>query len=170
MALLNRIKNKLKDTVNPPAEEEVTQQPPPPEGCLKLYLTHLNSCRYDTLMAAKPKWLKRLGPIEKRHSYATWTAPSHYNLLMGLLPHPSPTHIFASTYYKEDLGRFKPPQYSSTLLCRDDPRLWLPAHLRNQLGYHTRALVSMPVLNPHTPLACDFDQSSSCRSTIIFGP
>jgi len=37
------------------------------------------------------------------------------------------------------------------------PRLWLPHFLRNSLGYHTRAIVSMPVLNGHTPLNVDFD-------------
>ena len=159
MALFNRIKNKFKDTVLPHTEDDPNLRPAPPKGASNYILLILDSCRYDTMMAAKPKWLKRLGPIERRYTYATWTAPSHYNLLMGLLPHPSPKHIFASTYYKEDLGRFHTrlniPELSFSEMT---PRLWLPAHLRNQLGYHTRALVSMPVLNPHTPLACDFDE------------
>ena len=37
------------------------------------------------------------------------------------------------------------------------PSLWLPTFLRQRLGYRAHALVSMPVLNPATPLARDFD-------------
>src|SRR5262245_54876572 len=62
----------------------------------------LDSCRYDTLMEAAPQTLRHLGPIERRWSYASWTGPSHYNLLMGLLPHSSPQHVYASEYYKQD--------------------------------------------------------------------
>ena len=50
----------------------------------------LDSCRYDTFVTANPKTILKLGGLEKRYSYASWTAPSHYNLLMGLLPHNSP--------------------------------------------------------------------------------
>ena len=161
MPILNRIKNKLsresKVSGEIPKEEE-TRLPPPPDGASNYVLIILDSCRFDTLMEAKPKWLPRLGTVEKRYSYATWTAPAHYNLLMGLLPHPSPKNIFASTYYKKDLAHFKErlniPKLSFAEMV---PKLWLPSHLRNKLGYHTRAMVSMPVLNPHTPLACDFD-------------
>ena len=46
------------------------------------------------------------GPVERRWSYATWTAPSHYNLLMGLLPHTSPPEVYASEYYKQDFRRY----------------------------------------------------------------
>ena len=49
-----------------------------------------DSCRYDAFVNAQPKVMRRLGEVEKRWSYASWTAPSHYNLLMGLLPHQSP--------------------------------------------------------------------------------
>ncbi len=66
----------------------------------------LDSCRYDSWTAAAPTALARLGPVERRYSFATWTAPSHYNLLTGLLPHTSPPHVFASEYYKEDFLRY----------------------------------------------------------------
>jgi len=99
-----------------------------------------------------------LGEVRRRFSYATWTAPAHYNLLLGLLPHPSPTQIFASEQYKQEFVEW------GTRLGVDGmgfsgmvPRLWLPDTLRNRFGYHTRALVSLPVLNPATPLAVDFD-------------
>src|SRR5262247_3232234 len=54
----------------------------------------------------EPKAITKLGPVEKRFSYASWTAPSHYNLLTGLLPHTSPEHVYASEYYKEDFFNF----------------------------------------------------------------
>ena len=37
------------------------------------------------------------------------------------------------------------------------PSIFLPTYLRNTLGYRTDALVSMPVLNPHTAINRDFD-------------
>jgi hypothetical protein len=50
--------------------------------------------------------MRKLGKVEQRWSYATWTAPSHYNLLMGLMPHTSPANVYASEYYKKDFVRF----------------------------------------------------------------
>src|SRR5437762_2490571 len=117
-----------------------------------------DSCRYDTFVEAKPKYIKRLGELEKRWSYASWTAPSHYNLLMGLLPHASPRKVYASEYYKRDYLRYAERlgvdgiEFRSLL-----PGLYLPSYLRNGLGYRTNALVSMPVLNAHTALNRDFD-------------
>lgn len=121
----------------------------------------LDSCRFDALVAARPRNILRLGEVQRRFSYATWTAPSHYNLLMGLLPHPAPTQVFASTWYQQDLLRFEQRLGIDGLgLEALLPRLWLPAYLRT-IGYRTRALVSMPVLNPATPLAVDFDSFES---------
>ena len=80
--------------------------PEPREGMRNLVVVILDSCRYDTFVRAKPKWISKLGAIEKRFSYASWTGPSHYNLLTGLFPHASPKHVFASEYYKEDFARF----------------------------------------------------------------
>lgn len=117
----------------------------------------LDSCRFDALVKARPRHISRLGEIERRWSYATWTAPSHYNLLMGLLPHPAPTHVFASSWYQRDLLRYEQRLGIDGLGFADLlPRLWLPSYLRS-IGYRTRALVSLPVLNPATPLAVDFD-------------
>jgi hypothetical protein len=134
------------------------ERPDPPPGASNYVLLILDSCRYDSMAKAAPRNISRLGPIEKRYSYATWTAPSHYNLLMGLLPHTSPKHVFASTYYKEDFIRFQNrlgvPGINFAEMV---PRMWMPHHLRNGLGYYTRAMVSLPVLNPFTPIATDFD-------------
>ena len=121
-------------------------------------LVVFDSCRYDSFIAAKPKNIKKLGKIEKRWSYASWTSPSHYNLLIGLMPHTSPRHVYASEYYKKDFLKF-----NARLGCEDIefrslvPKLFLPAFLRDTLGYRTNAMVSLPVLNPKTILNNGFD-------------
>jgi hypothetical protein len=118
----------------------------------------LDSLRYDSWTEASPANLAALGPVERRWSYATWTAPSHYNLLMGLLPHTSPAEVYASEYYKQDFFRYSERlgvpgmEFKSVL-----PSIFLPTYLRHQLGYLTHAMVSMPVLNEHTVINRDFD-------------
>lgn len=118
----------------------------------------LDSCRYDTFMAAQPRIMPKLGEVQCRYSYASWTAPSHYNLLMGLLPHTSPSHVYASEYYKKDFIRFNErfgiQQFEFKNLV---PQLYLPLFMRNTLGYKTHAMVSLPVLNPKTPINVGFD-------------
>ena len=122
-------------------------------------LVVFDSCRYDSLRRARPKNIKRLGPVEKRWSYASWTSPSHYNLLIGLMPHTSPKHVYASEYYKKDFL-----QFNERLGCDDIefksivPKMFLPTFLRDTLGYRTNAFVSLPVLNPKTILNTGFDQ------------
>jgi len=116
-----------------------------------------DSCRYDSFIAARPKIMRRLGKVEKRWSYASWTAPSHYNLLMGLMPHSSPKRVFASEYYKKDFFRFNERLGASDIEFKSFvPRLYLPILLR-KLGYRTNAMVSLPVLNPTTVLNSGFD-------------
>jgi hypothetical protein len=116
-----------------------------------------DSCRYDSFTAARPKAMRRLGKVESRWSYASWTAPSHFNLLMGLMPHTSPRKTFASDYYQRDFLKFNERlgvegiEFKSFL-----PRLYLPVLLR-KLGYTTHARVSLPVLNPATILNTGFD-------------
>lgn len=123
-----------------------------------LVVVVLDSLRYDSWLEAAPSTLGRLGKVERRWSYASWTAPSHYNLLMGLLPHGSPPNVYASELYKEDLARYSERlgiegiEFKKLL-----PSLFLPSYLHNTLRYRTEARVSMPVLNPHTALNRDFD-------------
>lgn len=121
-------------------------------------LITFDSCRFDSFISAKPKIIPKLGEIEKRYSYASWTAPSHYNFLMGLMPHASPTNVYASEYYKRDFLKF------ADRLGQDEfefkqliPKLFLPSFLKENLGYKTHAMVSMPVLNPKTVLNQGFD-------------
>jgi membrane-anchored protein YejM (alkaline phosphatase superfamily) len=129
-----------------------------PDGARNLVVVVLDSLRWDVAMEAGMENLQRLAPIERRWSYASWTAPSHYNLLMGLLPHTSPSHVYASEYYKRDFARYTERlgvdgiEFRSLL-----PSIYLPTYLRATLGYRTSAMVSMPVLNPATPVNRDFD-------------
>lgn len=123
-----------------------------------LIVITLDSCRHDSWIAARPTHLARLGEVERRWSYASWTAPSHYNLLMGLLPHTSPAGVYASEYYKRDFLRFgERLGIEGMEFRRMLPSLWLPSLLRNELGYRTHAMVSLPVLNQHTTINRDFD-------------
>jgi len=116
-----------------------------------------DSCRYDSWIAARPKHMRALGRVEKRWSYASWTAPSHYNLLMGLMPHTNPRHTFASDAYAKDLLKFNHRLGATGLEFKSFiPRLYLPALLKT-LGYRTHAMVSLPVLNPATPINTGFD-------------
>lgn len=118
----------------------------------------LDSCRYDTFLRAETKFISRLGTVEKRYSYATWTAPSHYNLLCGLMPHTSPANVFASDYYKKDFVRFNERFGIERFEFKNlVPQLYLPPFMRSVLNYKTHALVSMPVLNPASPLNVGFD-------------
>ena len=117
-----------------------------------------DSCRYDSFVRAHPRVMRKLGRVEKRWSYASWTAPSHFNLLMGLMPHSSPKHVFASEYYKKDFVRFNERLGRSDIEFKSlVPRLYLPPFLRDSLGYATHARVSLPVLNPKTPVNQGFD-------------
>src|SRR3954453_19862525 len=136
----------------------MTDRPSPPPGARSLVIVILDSLRYDSWLEAGPANLGQLGQVERRFSYASWTAPSHYNLLMGLLPHTSPPEVYGSGYYKKDFLRYAerlnvPGMEFKSLL----PSIFLPTSLRNVLGYATHAMVSMPVLNPHTVINRDFD-------------
>jgi hypothetical protein len=61
----------------------------------------MDSCRYDSVMAASTPNMDRIGVAERRYSYASWTSPSHYAYLMGMTPHVSPAGVFASEVYKK---------------------------------------------------------------------
>ena len=115
-------------------------------------LVVFDSCRYDSFIRARPRVMRKLGKV-KRWSYASWTAPSHFNLLMGLMPHVSPKHVFASEYYKKDFLRFNERlgfrTSSSSRWCRSST---CRCFLQDTLGYRTHAMVSLPVLNPKTVL------------------
>src|SRR5271169_334498 len=117
----------------------------------------LDSCRYDSFVAARPKTMRKLGRVERRWSYASWTAPSHYNLLMGLMPHSSPRRTLSSEYYSREFLKFNQRLGAKAIDFKSFvPRLYLPVLLQ-RLGYRTHARVSLPVLNPATILNTGFD-------------
>lgn len=118
----------------------------------------MDSCRYDTFMAAKTPNIDRLGEAEKRYSYASWTAPSHHAFAMGMLPHASPKDVFASEVYKEEFALWRDRTGNTEIAFKEFlPDLSLPKVLR-KIGYRTVAKVSMPVLNKHTLISRDFDE------------
>jgi len=132
-----------------------TRKSPPANNYV---LVVFDSCRYDSFVRARPRVMRKLGKVERRWSYATWTAPSHYNLLMGLMPHLNPKHVFASEYYKKDFVHFNERLGRSDIEFRSlVPKLYLPPFLKDSLGYATHAMVSLPVLNPKTPVNQGFD-------------
>jgi hypothetical protein len=134
------------------------RRPNPPEGARNLVVVTLDSLRFDTCVEAEPATMARLGEIERRYSYASWTAPSHYNLLMGLLPHTNPPGVLAAALYRREYERYAERLGIEGLGFGNLlPHLFLPTLLREHLGYRTHAYVSMPVLNPHTALNQHFD-------------
>jgi hypothetical protein len=161
-----KVKGDSSRTISRPVPSFLPPRPSPAFDNMNNYIiVILDSCRYDTFMSAKPKNMTKLGETECRYSYASWTAPSHYNMLMGLLPHTSPSHVYASEYYKKDFIKFNQRfgveafEFKSLV-----PQLYLPPFLRNKLGFKTHAMVSLPVLNPKTPLNVGFDKFELMKS------
>ena len=159
MGIRDRLFGRAAEAAPPaPATSPILRpRPAPPPGASNYEILILDSCRFDSWVRAKPKVMSKLGPLEKRYTYATWTAPSHYNLLIGLLPHSSPPQVYASEYYKDDFLKFKdrfrlPDMTFGSMV----PNLWLPKYLQS-IGYRTNMFVSMPVLNPETPINVGFD-------------
>jgi len=117
----------------------------------------MDSCRYDSYKTAFTPNMDKLGQAELRYSYASWTSPSHYALLMGMMPHKSPKGVFASEIYKEEftkwIDRLGIPDLSFKTFL---PQLSLPKVLQD-LGYETIARVSMPVLNQFTNINTYFN-------------
>jgi hypothetical protein len=117
----------------------------------------MDSCRYDSCSMADTPNIERLGAVERRFSYASWTSPSHYALLMGMMPHDSPRGVFASEVYKGEfkkwVGRLDIEGLSFKTFV---PELSLPKILKDY-GYRTIARVSLPVLNPYAGFSRFFD-------------
>ena len=150
---------------DPDREEEVEAPPTPPPlppepapGLRDVVVVVLDSCRFDAFVEAAPRHFSALGPVERRWSYASWTAPSHYNLLSGLLPHSSPPGRHAAQVYREDFARWSERLGGEVAFEQLLPSLWLPHLLKWGLGYRTVGLVSLPVLNPQSGISRDFDE------------
>jgi arylsulfatase A-like enzyme len=118
----------------------------------------MDSCRYDAVAAAKTPNIDRIGRVEKRYSYASWTGPSHYAYTIGMMPHQSPTNVVASEVYKEEFVQWRERTGVEDLAFRNFlPELSLPKVL-GKLGYRTVGKVSMPVLNKFTLISSHFDE------------
>jgi hypothetical protein len=117
----------------------------------------LDSCRYDSFVRARTPNFDSIDVAEKRWSYASWTSPSHYVYLMGLVPHRSPQNVYASEVYKKDfidwVERLDIPGLGFASFV---PELSLPKLLKDH-GYRCVARVSMPVLNSFTLVSKFFD-------------
>src|SRR5262245_7049192 len=94
MSLFRRLFGDGRSTAARAAEAHRQAERPAPKGRNNFVLVVLDSCRFDSFVAATPATICKLGRLERRWSYASWTAPSHYNLLMGLLPHSSPQQVY----------------------------------------------------------------------------
>lgn len=122
-----------------------------------LVVVILDSCRFDSFTAARAPNFARLGECEQRYSYASWTSPSHYAYLMGMLPHQSPRGVFASEVYKKEFSHWVSRLGIDGLSFKTFvPHLSLPKVLQ-QYGYRTVARVSLPVLNSFTSMNSYFD-------------
>lgn len=117
----------------------------------------MDSCRYDSYVRACTPNIDRLGEVERRYSYASWTSPSHYAMLMGMVPHTSPRNVFASEVYKGEFKRWVQRLDVADLSFKSFvPELSL-AKVLGDHGYKSIARVSMPVLNQFTSIASHFD-------------
>jgi len=117
-----------------------------------------DSARHDAFVAARTPVMDRIGRVERRFSYASWTAPAHYAFLMGVTPHCNESGLLAADVHRTDVALWAERTGSDTGISFADfaPKLSLPAFLK-RIGYRTEAYVSMPVLNPATVIARDFD-------------
>lgn len=117
----------------------------------------MDSCRFDSYQRAKTPNMDRIGKGMRRYSFASWTSPSHYTYLMGMIPHLSPQGVFASEVYKKDFSLWVDRLGIADLSFQSFlPQLSLPKVLQNN-GFRTCAKVSLPVLNPASHLNRHFD-------------
>lgn len=122
----------------------------------------MDSCRYDSFRDAATPVTDRFAAanrtqVERRFSYASWTAPAHYAFLMGMVPHSSQRGVFASTVYKHEFAKWSDRLGAEGLdFASFIPTLSLPKVLQD-LNYRTIARVSLPVLNKLTLLSAHFD-------------
>ena len=127
---------------------------------MKMNLIYIvfDSCRFDSFVSAKLKYIPRLGEVNRCYSFASWTVPSHAAYLMGASPHRSPRGVFASEVYKKDFLNWSTRLNIDNVSFRNFvPQLSLPAFLKES-GYRTNAIVSMPVLNQLTIVNKHFDR------------
>ena len=118
----------------------------------------LDSCRYDSFLMAKRPYFDQVGNLEKRFSYASWTAPSHYSLLMGQLPHQNQPNKLVSEIYSEEFKAWSKRLGLRNLTSQSFlPHFSLAATLSAH-HYYSEAFVAMPILQEPSGLGRHFDQ------------
>lgn len=118
----------------------------------------LDSARFDSFRDAHTPNMDQIGSVERRFSYASWTSPSHFVYLMGMVPHRSPVGVFASEVYKKDYCQWGEwLSLGETKMGDFVPGFSLTEFLAGK-GYRTTGFVSMPIINPLTPLSLHFEQ------------
>ena len=128
------------------------------DGPNNLVFIVFDSCRWDAFHAARTPNLDRIAQAEPRYSYASWTSPSHYTMLMGMVPHQSPKGVFASNVYREEFASWSQRLgIDSVEFSAFVPQLSL-AHFLKAQGYWCEGWVSLPVLNPMTSMSAHFDK------------
>jgi arylsulfatase A-like enzyme len=128
------------------------------DGLAAVIYIVLDSMRLDAFSRARIPNIDRLCPFqERRHSYATWTRPSHLCLLGGLFPFESRPGALAAQTYTADLTL-----WSQALAGNDEARVGFAprfslARFANEHGWRTIGRVAMPVLNEQTSFSDGFD-------------
>ena len=124
----------------------------------------LDSCRYDSLVAARTPNIDSIGETQRRYSYASWTSPSHFTYLMGMITHESHAGVFASEVYKGEFKNWVDRLNIKELSFKTFlPQLSLPKVLKDH-GYRTFARVSLPVLNRAAGMNRYFDDYCLMKS------
>lgn len=118
----------------------------------------LDSLRVDSFQKARTPNMDRLLPEqEARHSYATWTLPSHSCLLAGLMPFPRNHGQDAARIYSNDMK-----MWAHTLGGDSGKEELFHPHFRlaevaRACGFATYASMAMPILNRHCGFTSGFD-------------
>jgi hypothetical protein len=122
-----------------------------------ILLIILDSARFDNFKLAKTSNMKQIGKVKFRYSYSSWTSPSHYVFLTGIMPHENPKRVFASEVYKKELIFWRERIGLRGFSFKEFvPHLSLPKVMK-ELGYRTIGRVSLPVLNQFTTFSTYFD-------------
>nr|BAO20181.1 putative arylsulfatase [Sphaerisporangium sp. SANK 60911] len=112
-----------------------------------LFIT-LDSCRWDTAVAARTPALDGLGPLLASETSATFTLPAHWAFFSGFLPRTREPHLFLGHYerlWRSQAGR----SWSRTSYVMFDTPTVIEHYARS--GRHTAGLGGVPFFDPKMP-------------------
>ena len=134
-------------------------RPIPIRGAHNYVLIILDSCRFDSFVQAKPTFMNK--SLEHYKDDGAMHLGQHQHTIISCLDffHMTTQPMLLQAQYTKKsyfnlLDRLNIPNIQFEHML---PRMWLPQYLQS-LGYYTQAIVSMPVINPSTPIAVDFDE------------